>query len=85
MNCNINNMLNMQDDDYGFFYDIEDEYKENVKKQRHSPATYNKNYNHDTKYIDKLDKGEVLYKGSNYLLGLITVCITVASFYEIFS
>ena len=71
-------MSNTQDDDYGFFYDIEDEYKKDdqidkIPKQQIFHKQSDKN----------LD--EVLYKSANYLLGVITLCITVASFYEIFS
>jgi len=82
-------MSDIQDDDYGFFYDIEDEYnKEILPKHRQSTTIICNDKRDSKKYIDRQDrndKSEILYKCSNYCLGIVTICITVASFYEIFS
>ena len=90
MNCNHKNIPIINDDDYGFFYDIEDEYKKDISSKHHNFMTPHRrnNFYEDKKNVDKCDKhdkSEILYKGANYFLGIVTFCITVVSLYEVFS
>ena len=70
-------MIDIQDEDYGLFYDIEE-----ICKKDDNPIQSQQQIFHKQK--DK-NLDEILYKGANYFIGVVTFCITVVSFYEIFS